>query len=58
MTELLPGKNITTLPWSVLCWKVDEEIKTALSDFKILGFEITHNTVKSNTTDKNTAPFL
>lgn len=50
--------NMTRLPWSVLCWKLDEEIKTALSDFKIFGFEITHNTVKSNAADKNTAPFL
>lgn len=27
-------------------------------NFKIFGFEITHNTVKSNTTDKNKASFL
>lgn len=49
---------MTMLLWSVLCWKLDEEIKTALPDFKIFAFEITHSTVKSNTTDKNTAPFL
>jgi len=58
VTELISGKSVATLSWSVLCWKLDEKTKTAPSGFKIFGFEIAHDSVKSDTTDTNTTPLL